>query len=51
MVEYPRNTVANVQDSRSYKSLQVGRFDNHDALVAAEFSCLSDAKDDVIAEY
>ena len=45
------NTVANIQNGCSYKSSQVGRLGDHDALVAAELSCLSDAKDDVIAEY
>lgn len=45
------DTVAKVQNDRSYRSLQVGRLDDYDALVVAELSCLSETKDDVIAEY
>ena len=45
------DTFAKIQVGRSYKSLQVSRLDDYDALVVAELSCLSDAKDDVIAEY
>lgn len=41
---------AKVQNGRSYKSLQVGRFDGYDARVVAELSCLRDANEDVIAE-
>lgn len=46
-----KDTVANAQKGCSYKSLQAGRVNGHDARVEAELICLSEAKDDVIAEY
>ena len=45
------DTVANVQNDVHTKSLQLAVPRDHEAFVVAELSCLSDAKDDVIAEY
>jgi hypothetical protein len=46
-----RNTIANIQMVVHTSRLKSVVWAIHDALVAAELSCLSDAKDDVIAEY